>query len=324
MQLEARQLAEQQRQVSAEADRAGTSQGGRDRLRQLAGEQERLAERAQRLERQLAEQGKASGSSEREEGKSTNRAAAEAARELERGRVTERMRQAAEGMRQGGDDKAPRAQKGQPDTERVAQSLEGVADRLAAALGPRDEASRRLGESLARAGQLQDQINRTAREIERLDRQARERGRATGRSEKGSQGQGRPEGQESPERDDAREMARLRDEYAKQLEQAQALLDRLRRDEPTAERAGMGFTFEGQGMTLSAPGTEAFKQDFSKWDDLRKQATQALERASTSLSQRLGQEQARDRLAAGIEDKAPAEYERQVDSYFKAIAGQKR
>jgi hypothetical protein len=119
-------------------------------------------------------------------------------------------------------------------------------------------------------------------------------------------------------------MARLRDEYAKQLEQAQALLDRLRRDEPTAERAGMGFTFEGQGMTLSAPGTEAFKQDFSKWDDLRKQATQALERASTSLSQRLGQEQARDRLAAGIEDKAPAEYERQVDSYFKAIAGQKR
>ena len=36
---------------------------------------------------------------------------------------------------------------------------------------------------------------------------------------------------------------------------------------------GSGFTFEGQGMTLSAPGTEAFKQDFARWEQLRQQAS---------------------------------------------------
>jgi hypothetical protein len=73
-------------------------------------------------------------------------------------------------------------------------------------------------------------------------------------------------------------------------------------------------------MVLSAPGTESFKQDFSKWDALRKQATQALERAESSLSQRLQGKASRDRLAAGVDDAAPAEYQRQVDSYFKALA----
>ena len=329
MQLEARQLAEQQRQVGAEAERAGTSAAGRDRLRQLAGEQERLAERAQRLERQLSEQGKPAPSG-RDDGPGLDWAAAEAARELERGRVAERMRQAAAGMRQNGDGSVPRADRSQPETERAAQSLEGVADRLAAALGPRDDATRQLGESLARAGQLQDQINRTAKEIERLDRQARERGRESGQSEgqsdkgqseKGQSEKGQPEA--GGQAGDAGRMARLRDEYAKQLEQAQELLDRLRKEDSTSAKAGRGFTFEGQGMTLSAPGTEAFKQDFGKWDDLRKQATQALERAATSLSQKLAREQARDRLAAGIEDKAPAEYERQVENYFKAIASER-
>ena len=71
---------------------------------------------------------------------------------------------------------------------------------------------------------------------------------------------------------------------------------------------------------MSAPGTEAFKQDFSKWDALRKQATQALERAESSLSKRLQTKASRDRLAAGVEDAAPASYQQQVDSYFKALA----
>jgi hypothetical protein len=73
-------------------------------------------------------------------------------------------------------------------------------------------------------------------------------------------------------------------------------------------------------MTLSAPGTEAFKQDFAKWEELRKQATQALERAESSISRKLQAQQSRDRLAVGVDDTPPAAYQQQVDSYFKALA----
>ena len=73
-------------------------------------------------------------------------------------------------------------------------------------------------------------------------------------------------------------------------------------------------------MTLSAPGTEAFKQDFAKWEELRKQATQALERAESSLSKRLQAQESRDRLATGVDDTPPAAYQQQVESYFKALA----
>jgi hypothetical protein len=76
-------------------------------------------------------------------------------------------------------------------------------------------------------------------------------------------------------------------------------------------------------MVLSAPGTEAFKQDFAKWEELRRQATQALERAETNLSQKLQAKAAKDRLAAGVDDRPPAAYSQQVDSYFKALAGKR-
>jgi hypothetical protein len=98
----------------------------------------------------------------------------------------------------------------------------------------------------------------------------------------------------------------------------------MQRDDQTLAQGGPGFTFEGQGMVLSAPGTEAFKQDFTKWDALRKQATQALERAESSLSRRLQTKTARDRLASGVDDKPPANYQQQVDSYFKSLATKPR
>jgi len=103
-------------------------------------------------------------------------------------------------------------------------------------------------------------------------------------------------------------------------------MDQMRREDPSFARgAGGGFTFEGADrMTLSAPGTEAFKQDFAKWEDLRRQATQALESVASSLSKKLQAKQAKDRLAAGTDDKPPAAYQKQVDSYFKAIASKKK
>ncbi len=101
---------------------------------------------------------------------------------------------------------------------------------------------------------------------------------------------------------------------------AAQLIDELRREDSGYAQGGSGFTFEGQGMILSAPGTEAFKQDFAKWEELRKQATAALERAESSLSKKLQAQESRDRLAAGVDDTPPAAYRQQVESYFKALA----
>src|SRR5581483_9489816 len=123
------------------------------------------------------------------------------------------------------------------------------------------------------------------------------------------------------------DLAHLRDEYQRALQETRELTEQMRRDDPGSQsysRGGAGFTFEGQGMTLSAPGTEASKQDFAKWEDLRRQATQALEQAESTLSKKLQAKQAKDRLAAGADDKAPSEYQKQVDDYFKAIAKKKQ
>jgi hypothetical protein len=76
-------------------------------------------------------------------------------------------------------------------------------------------------------------------------------------------------------------------------------------------------------MALSAPGTQAFKQDFAKWEQLRTETTRLLDIAATTLADRV---QARDarRLAAGASDRPPAGYQQQVDSYFKALAAKKK
>ena len=120
------------------------------------------------------------------------------------------------------------------------------------------------------------------------------------------------------------DLAKLREQYMRQLQETRDLLDQLAREDQTYTQGGAGTTFVGRGMTLSAPGTEAFKQDFAKWDDLKRQATQALDAAASSISKKLQAKQAHDRLAAGTDDKPPAEYKNQVDSYFKAIAAKKK
>ena len=121
----------------------------------------------------------------------------------------------------------------------------------------------------------------------------------------------------------ANDAARLSAEAARDMQRAQQLLEELKRDDPTVAQGGLGFTFEGQGMTLSAPGTEAFKQDLSKWDQLRLQASDALSRAESSIERKLQAQDTKNRLPAGADDRAPAAYQSQVNSYFKSLADRK-
>ena len=120
----------------------------------------------------------------------------------------------------------------------------------------------------------------------------------------------------------------MRDDIQRALQQTRELIEQLRRDDPSAmtltRGGGAGFTFEGQGIATSAPGTESFKQDFARWEDLRRQMSMALEQAQTSIAKKLQTRESKERLAAGADDKAPPEYQKQVDAYFKAIAAKKK
>lgn len=304
LQLEARQLADSQRQVAAELGKVAPGEAGQDALRRLAGEQERLADRAGRLQQGLGQQ-----------------AADAAAKELERQRIPDRMRQSAEELRSAaGQPTGP--DRGMPKSaaasqQEVARALDKLADSLAAADRPRDEESRKLSEQLARAQALRERIEELTRELEKLSEQGPSNSQ-NARTETDTEGQGQPASGR------AGDLSRLRAEYNRQIQETRKLLEEMRRDDPGFSPGGMGFTFEGQGMVLSAPGTEAFKQDFTKWEQLRKQATQALDLAESSLAQRLQAKQAHDRLAAGVDDKAPPEYQQQVDDYFKALAQKKK
>ena len=144
-------------------------------------------------------------------------------------------------------------------------------------------------------------------------------------SQKSSAESGRPGEGQAGGGGTGTDLEKLRDQYQRQLQETKEFVDQMRRDDPGLTRGGGGFTFEAPTSAgLSAPGTEAFKQDFAKWEEMRRQATQALDNVESSLSKKIQAKQARDRLAAGADDHAPAGYEKQVDGYFKAIAGKKK
>jgi hypothetical protein len=315
MQLEARQLADAQRQVASELGKVAPSDAGQDAVRRLAGEEARLAERARRLQDSLKGQG----------------TSADAAKEIDQQKLADRMQQSAEAMRAAsersggsprgntaprptspGVDEAKRQTGAQQD---LARGLDRVADRIAAAAGTgKDGESGRLSTQLARVQQLQERIEQLTKEMQQAGAQGRAGGRGQGQSQGGGQGAGGGSG----------DMAGLRDEAQRAMQETRDLMEQLRREDPTFSRGGAGFTFEGQGMTTTAPGTEAFKQDFAKWEDLRRQATQALETAQSTISKKLQARESKERLAAGADDKAPPEYQKQVDDYFKAIAATKK
>jgi hypothetical protein len=206
----------------------------------------------------------------------------------------------------------------------LARALDRVADTLASATGGQDAEARKLSSQLAKAQELRDKLDAAGRDMERAGRQngqntaqARSSQKSAGESGRAGEGQQGGGGRGT-------DLNRLREEYEKRLQETKDLVDQLRRDDPNYAKGGNGFTFEGQGMTLSSPGTEAFKQDFARWEDLRRQATQALDRAESSLSKKLQAKESKDRLAAGADDAAPPEYKKQVDDYFKAIATKKK
>src|SRR5690606_37813090 len=91
-------------------------------------------------------------------------------------------------------------------------------------------------------------------------------------------------------------VARLQRDAAEQLEEARRLSRELGQDNPEMKA---GQTPEDWWPSVSAPGTEAFKQDFSQWEVLQDNLLVALEQTENRLSTQLREREARERLNAG-------------------------
>ena len=136
-----------------------------------------------------------------------------------------------------------------------------------------------------------------------------------------AQGQQGQTGQDGPGNSGRGGEIQRADEEGRPWQQARELVDELRRDDgvgrntPELQRFNPG---------VSAPGTEAWKQDFAKWDELKQQLEVALEKVDTTLASQLRDQELKDRLSAGATQAVPDQYRALVDKYYRALAQRKK
>ena len=328
LQLESRQLADAQRTLAAEASARGRGDNNSDASRRRAGEQERLADRTERLEQSVKQMAGAPGAEERQRSALT-----EAARELDRQRLSDRMRNAARAERQAGESRAGQAPQqsgaGQAGESRagqapqqsgagregqaIASALDRIAERLGSANGQSD-ASQQLSEQLSRIRELREKLTSLDRQLAELKSGPPGEGREGqpqkgGGSQPGAQG-GRGQGGGGVQNGDTDQP----------WEDARQLLSELRNEQgseiqsPSADRFNPG---------RSAPGTEGWKQDFAKWDELKTQIAASLERAESTAAAQMRDSQSKDRLSSGASQAVPEQYRRLVDKYYEALASKR-
>ena len=112
-------------------------------------------------------------------------------------------------------------------------------------------------------------------------------------------------------------MARLQRDADDQMREAQKLAEGVQREHP--QMPG-GTTPEQWSRSVSAPGTEAFKQDFANWESLKNNLLVALERTESQLSEQLRTRENRERLNAGRHDAVSESYRELVDRYYQSLA----
>jgi hypothetical protein len=354
LQLEASQIAEAERRLARALRGSGQPAPAADALRQMAGEQARLAQRAARLEasaRTLA------GQVPPREGTAAGGAAAarrEAARSLLEAQIERRLQESAGELRRLGTGATPRPDerdRAAEQMERVARSLEASARALASA-AESDRERTRLSEQMARAGEVRDRLEALARQLQDAGRRGsrespssdrqpggqRENGRGQpARGQQGAQGEQGQQGQGQTGRASAAQAdGRGRDgragggrggdgtpetaaeEVAREFRALERLAEGLGEDGEAIRQALASL--EGSAPSRSAPGTEAFKQDYARWDILKQGVALALERLEATLSTRLRELADRHRLDAGGDDQAPEQYRSQVARYYRSIA----
>jgi hypothetical protein len=308
LQLESQQVAKEQQRIADEAERLDREGGGTgDARRRLAGEKERLADRVDAMQQ------------------SARRlpAASDAAKDLAGQQIGSRMRSTAQQLRDG----QPGARSAQAERQ-IADAL----DRIARKMGSPDAGGAK-GEAKAGTTQLAGDLDevRDARDrVARLQREMREAQQQRARGQNANTpGSGAPRGAESTQGQRSAEgngqggdVARIQQQLNEELQRTRDLLDRVQR--ANQDSGGRMATPEQHEWSRSAPGTEAFKQDYAAWQSLAADVTRALERAESSAASRLSAALARDRLRAGGSERVPDAYRRQVSRYFESIAVKKQ
>lgn len=317
LQLEAQQIAEAQRRIASEAEQLDHEGGGTsDARRRLAGDKEQLADRVARLQ----ESAKRVAADPRSAA-ADRTAVSGAAADLERGQIPEKMRAGARRMRDGDSQQGRGAENGMAAGERqLADALDRAARRMNGAdAGGAKGDTERIANELDQVRDARDRLTRLERQIKDASDARRNaqspragRGGAEGRSQDGSRGGG----------DGSGELDRLRQEYARELQRTRDLVNGMQGGTPDSGR-NMS-TPEEHEWSRSAPGTEAWKQDYSKWDALGKDVKQALERYESSAAERLSRALVADRLRAGGSDRVPDAYESRIAKYFELLATRDR
>jgi hypothetical protein len=328
LQFETNQLAEAERQVASETERLARGGTPGEGLRKLGGEQERLADRMQQLERNARRLAGSGQTLEPDQRASVG----EAVKQLDREQLERRMRDSAAGMLKAGEGKsaadprepAPAAGAPNGNEERdIASALDRIARRLGAPGGTADAESKQLAGQLAATRDMQDRLRDLEQQIDQLQRQIAQATQSRGQQAGARGTAGDRQGQsQNAGTGGGGDLNALQEQLAGQLRRAEELSSRIgERDDGSTYGGRYGGTPEAQRLNLSAPGTEAFKQDFAKWEILKKNMNDALEQTEMSLTRRLAEKESQDRLNAGADDRAPGDYERLVDRYFQSLAG---
>ena len=329
VQLEARQLAEAQRRLSEGLRPVGTpgqapaSSTGRE----AAAEQARLATRAERLRqrmRDLAQQAR---------GNDPHATLDRAGRAMEAGKAADLMREAARALAADPSPTRPSpagtaARPAGADAARLgadaAEVLDRVAEQLDQGRAGDATAGSRLSEDLATTRRLREQLELVERSLAQLRAREDQLAPQTS-SDRPPAGDASTPGQPGSRPGEGRgadgETARLQQQLADEMRQAREQVESLGRASP--EMRGPS-TPEAWQPSQSAPGTEAFKQDFARWETLKRSLLVALEKVERGLSDELRQQASRDRLNAGASDAVPDDYRQLVDRYYRSLATPRR
>ena len=189
------------------------------------------------------------------------------------------MRAGAQGLRDG------KAGKTAPAEQQIADALDKVARKMNGAdAGGAKGDTQQLAEQLDEVRDARERLARLEKQIADA-KQAAEGARGTERRAAARpRRQGRPEGRQGQRGSRATgrggDLQRLQQEYNRELQRTRELMDRVQRGTP--ESGGRMARRKQHEWSRSAPGTEAFKQDYAAWQSLAADVAKALERAEGS------------------------------------------
>jgi hypothetical protein len=109
----------------------------------------------------------------------------------------------------------------------------------------------------------------------------------------------------------------LQREVNDQMRAVEKLAEGLRRETPGLQGANTDASW---WRSFSAPGTEASKQDFSRWDSLKANLLVALESVETQLSGELRAQEDQERFSVGAHEAVSDAYRDLVDKYYRSLA----